>query len=39
MIRCKYKQQGEVSEWFKVTISKVVAGETPPGVRIPASPN
>ena len=33
------KDQGEMSEWFKVTISKVVVGVTPPGVRIPAFPN
>ena len=44
----KYKQRflciidlcnGEVSEWFKVTTSKVVVGVTLPRVRIPPSPN
>lgn len=29
---------GEMSEWFKVTISKVVVGVTLPWVRIPLSP-
>lgn len=27
-----------MSEWFKVTTSKVVVGEIPPRVRIPSSP-
>ena len=32
------KVLGEMSERFKVTISKVVVGETPPWVQIPLSP-
>ena len=31
--------KGEVSEWFKVTTSKVVVGVTLPRVRIPPSPH
>lgn len=38
MLILQGKLFGEVSEWFKVTISKVVVGATPPRVRIPASP-
>ena len=29
---------GEVAEWLKAAVSKIVVGATPPGVRIPPSP-
>ena len=40
MIRYSYKMSiyGEVSEWFKVQISKICEGVTLPRVRIPPSP-
>ncbi len=34
----KYKNNGAVSEWFKVQTWNVCAGATPPGVRIPPAP-
>ena len=34
----KIKIKGEVSEWFKVQISKICGGASPPRVRIPPSP-
>ncbi len=34
----KYKQKGQVSEWFKEVVLKTTDGASYPGVRIPPCP-